>query len=405
VLQEKPEQCGGLRGSLSQSIRRRLADSCSFPKLMNVTCYKGNPMRTLSRRARGFTLIELLVVIAIIAILVAILLPAVQKARESANRTRCLNNIKQMVLAMHNYHDAHNVFPPGQIGTRWVGNLTPQGFRVADPAEPYNSNQNLGLHGTSWMFHILPYIEQSNIYELWNPFYNVFGNAEVTFDRSQNLVWRQAGVPALAEIPAFYCPSRRGKINKAAEFAHNKYLDTDTTPKLTTGVTGGGNDYVGCAGSGLLFNRQTRSLFDLTGDQLNYQNNQPIQNRINYNQLAGNIGVLYLNSSVRMGDLKDGTTQTIMISEAERFSGLKTPRDMVLQVASDGWAWGGPATLFSTLIGPNTKTNWEYAGSSHGDICMVGLADGSSRPVSQSIGLSVWQALGNISGGIPVQNF
>ena len=67
------------------------------------------------RRKRGFTLIELLVVIAIIAILIALLLPAVQQAREAARRTQCKNNLKQITLAMHNYHDAFNVFSPGCV--------------------------------------------------------------------------------------------------------------------------------------------------------------------------------------------------------------------------------------------------------------------------------------------------
>jgi hypothetical protein len=126
----------------------------------------------------------------------------------------------------------------------------------------------------------------------------------------------------------------------------------------------------------------------------------------NFNQLSGNQGIFTVNSAVRMGDIKDGTTQTIMFAEAERFFPWKGAIARgPLQVAYDGWAWGGAATLVSTLDGPNKMLNFQFAGSSHGDICMVGLADGSARPVTQSIGLNVWQSLGNMSGGVTVQSF
>jgi prepilin-type N-terminal cleavage/methylation domain-containing protein len=124
----------------------------------------------MSRR-RGFTLIELLVVIAIIAILIALLLPAVQQAREAARRTQCKNNLKQIGLALHNYHDAHDCFPFGWGGTR--------------PAT--------GSPGYSAISQLLPFFDQA-------PLYN-------TINFSLPLTDPANDVPRRQELPILRCPS------------------------------------------------------------------------------------------------------------------------------------------------------------------------------------------------------
>ena len=364
-------------------------------------------MRKLRTRARGFTLIELLVVIAIIAILVALLLPAVQQARESARKTQCLNNLKQLGLAMHSYHDSHGALPPGIISNRFAANadLTPTGLRTIDPTEATDLSRSLSLHGTSWALHVLPYIEQGNVFQMWRPFFNVINNAEMA---NQQGDWQKAGYPpATFDIKELYCPSRRGNMDRK-NLSRNLYLDSVSASRVSTGqISTGGIDYAGCAGSGLVFDISAgRPMFDLTADQIANQNQQVRTLANNFNQLAGNLGVFTANSSVRLTDIKDGTSHTIMFAEAERFSPWRgiNARSAV-QVAYDGWAWGGAATLVSTMDGPNKMLHFQFAGSSHGDVCMVGLSDGSAKPVSQNIGLNVWQAAGNISGGVTTQGF
>ncbi|MGD9858041.1 MAG: DUF1559 domain-containing protein, partial [Planctomycetaceae bacterium] len=114
------------------------------------------------RRRSGFTLIELLVVIAIIAILIALLLPAVQQAREAARRTQCRNNLKQIGLALHNYHDVFLCFPPGYLGT------TTNCSMIRNRVTPPGVTPVVVAQGWGWGTFILPYLEQTAMYEAMN---------------------------------------------------------------------------------------------------------------------------------------------------------------------------------------------------------------------------------------------
>ncbi len=140
---------------------------------------------SLRKRVKGFTLIELLVVIAIIAVLVALLLPAVQQARESARRTQCRNNMKQLGLALHNYESTMLTFPMGRIGVPSTTPVSTTGTTL--------SASNLRQRWNSGMAMILPYMDQTNVYNLYN----------------FSLRWNNlANLPAVqTQIPAFRCAS------------------------------------------------------------------------------------------------------------------------------------------------------------------------------------------------------
>src|SRR5437016_5586173 len=156
---------------------------------------------TLSKKRRcGFTLIELLVVIAIIAILIGLLIPAVQKVREAAARAQCANNLKQIGIAAHNYHDVNKRFPPAMM-------VAALGAKNTWGATPYTNNpssayRNPGF-GPNWAVFLLPYVEQDNLFKLVSKNIDNFMPSKGT-DQG----WR---VIATQSIPTFLCPSDSGK--------------------------------------------------------------------------------------------------------------------------------------------------------------------------------------------------
>src|SRR5687768_12757807 len=149
----------------------------------------GSPHPTDRYRShRGFTLIELLVVIAVIAVLIALLLPAVQKVREAANRSSCSNNLKQIGLALHNYHDVHKRLPSGVV---WPGGTTFNNPRM------------------SWFWYMLPYVEQDNLYKAFDV--NLTAPYGIPWYGNNNAL--PAGAPTSQTVPIWHCPSDNGAKN------------------------------------------------------------------------------------------------------------------------------------------------------------------------------------------------
>ncbi|MFO0865207.1 MAG: DUF1559 domain-containing protein [Gemmataceae bacterium] len=193
-------------------------------------------MSRLSYRRSGFTLIELLVVIAIIAVLIALLVPAVQKVREAAARAQCQNNLKQIGLALHGYHDVYQGLPPGC---------------TTDQA-PYGSG---GGWGSSWKVFILPYIEQGPMYSKWqftgNSGYTNATNMPLTHNVTIGIYRCPSSV-----LPAFYASSNNnGAIQMIGSYTGIAGSDLDTTNSSGNGVNSAG---------GCLFATSKISLLSIT---------------------------------------------------------------------------------------------------------------------------------------------
>ena len=233
-------------------------------------------MSILKRSHRGFTLIELLVVIAIIAILIALLLPAVQQAREAARRTQCKNNLKQLALAVHNYHDTFSSFP---FGYSFV--------------PPYTNFRNAFVM-------ILPYIEQTNVYN------SIDSNVPMVNGPTGYNVAVQAQNVAMAAtvIPAFLCPSSPGATTDDYLYPANGF--GAGAPPVNCTWKGGRTDYGGTTGV----------LSGTNGFGWLAYNGTPGGDRHGLFRAAGVGG-----NKTSMRDITDGTSNTFMFGE--RTGGLK----------------------------------------------------------------------------------
>jgi prepilin-type N-terminal cleavage/methylation domain-containing protein len=275
-------------------------------------------VRMVKVRKRGFTLIELLVVISIIAILIALLLPAVQQAREAARRAQCKNNLKQIGLACHTYHDAFGQFPPGAI--RFPQNPT-------------------GKTRASWSIFILPYIDEKPLYEIINTAY--FG-AGGTF------------IPQFSEPANFFV------------------LDVFRCPSEVGTETKGVSNYIGNWGAGDVMNPDILT-----------------------NSAADGGGIFIENSKVRIRDVKDGTTNTILIGEAMGlsdgdFDANNDTTDPTDDARVYGYgAWGIAYTCGDTRNPINTATPNVFVqnnySSNHEGGSQFCVADGAVRFVSENI--------------------
>jgi type II secretory pathway pseudopilin PulG len=363
-----------------------------------------------SRARAAFTLVELLVVVTIITLLVGLLLPAVQSARESARRLACVSHLKQIGLALHNYATQRGVLPPGAILAAYPQSA---GTNNYDPFTEATSAA-AGCHATSWMLHVLPFLEQQNLYDQWD-----FGKGAL----SNKTV-------AATDIETFFCPSRRSGTRPKDQ--RIMFPDWARGDARYTGWTRGGNDYAGCAGAQNVFTNPSVSdrkhrlfcgpeyVYDwrVTGTSLGptgrTANNDPICL----------CGIFVPNRCTAFREISDGLTNTIMIGEVPR---AQTP-DLVrghtddaeywgpCHTSVDGWAVAGSGTLFDTAKaqeggdkgqkGGFNNDYFESAGSDHGGgahfgtaDAHFGTADGAVRFVNDRIDPIVYAYLGSIADG------
>ena len=354
-------------------------------------------------RRRGFTLIELLVVIAIIAVLIALLLPAVQAAREAARRTQCVNNMKQLGLAIHNYHNIHNVFPMGCSSALYTLPST------------YNVKQNMSAHAA-----MLPFLEQTAVYNSIN--FN--WGCE---DASTAVCYLINSTGTNAQIKAFICPSDPNAgvpDNNNTSNTNNYYVCVGTSmywSQIGTNAPYANLNVVGITApsTGLFTWQQAYGLNTCTDGSSNTiafaegvvgnQNQQLGQKFIGLQNVAALSAYETMDGSINFGANALGALQVCQAAYTTQSGGT------VDRQRGENWAHGAMAfTMFNTIATPNAfnrsftdcsrigstgRADLANADSYHPGGVNVTMADGSVRFIKDTINRITWYALGTKGNG------
>jgi prepilin-type N-terminal cleavage/methylation domain-containing protein/prepilin-type processing-associated H-X9-DG protein len=366
-------------------------------------------MSNTSKRVRGFTLIELLVVIAIIAVLIALLLPAVQSAREAARRAQCTNNLKQIGLAMHNYHTANNSFPPGAAATV---NLLNEKDGGGSPCVNW-----MGWSAQSLM---LSYLEQGPVFNAIN----------FSFDPISWPSYPYNSTFTNTKIATFLCPSDY----KAGQQFYNSYYASEGTTDAAAGDTNQ-NPAAGCRGAdapGLFYfstSYGVQSCTDGTSNTVAYSEglvgtgqNTPQRWSTGVNLPDGSVNwVTDVWQTIPIGQSPPGTVMANILQQCSARFATATPGNGLSSNRGYYWAWGAESmSIFNTIVPPSsTQYTWGQcrfgcggcgtysadhshitnANSNHPGGANVMMGDGSVHFIKSSVAVNIWWSLGTKANG------